>query len=63
MFFNKSFRHKNDLIYYVNCAESSCCDNYIGETGHRIKKRIKYHNSRASQTNSETQYWNFSYWC
>ena len=56
MFFNKRFRHKNDLIYYVNCAEPSCCDNYIGETGHRIKKRIKYHNSRASQTNSETQY-------
>ena len=41
-----SFEHQHDLVYYVNCAEPSCRDNYVGETGRRIKQRIKDRSSR-----------------
>ena len=29
-----------------NCTESSCFDNYVGETGRQIVERIKDHSSR-----------------
>ena len=41
-----SFEHQHDLVYYVNCTEPSCRDNYVGETGRRIKQRIKDRSSR-----------------
>ena len=40
-----SFEHQHDLIYYVNCTELSCRDNYKGETGLQIVQRIKDHSS------------------
>ena len=40
------FEHQHDLVYYVNCTEPSCCDNYVGKTGRRIIERIKNHSSR-----------------
>ena len=40
------FEHQHDLVYYVNCTESSCRDNYVGETGRRIIERIKDHSGR-----------------
>ena len=41
-----SFEHQHDLIYYVNCTEPSCRDNYVGEIGRRIIERIKDHSGR-----------------
>ena len=41
-----SFEHQHDLMYYVNYTEPSCRDNYVGETGPRIIKRIKNHSGR-----------------
>ena len=41
-----SFEHQHDLVYYVNCTEPSCRDNYVGETGRRIIERIKDHSGR-----------------
>ena len=49
MFFNFSifqFEHQHDLVYYVNCTEPSCDDNYVGETGIRIIERIKDRSGR-----------------
>ena len=42
-----SFEHQHDLIYYVNCTQSSCYDNYVGETGCRIIERIKDYSGRV----------------
>ena len=33
-------------MYYVNCTEPSCRDNYVEETGRRIIERIKSHRDR-----------------
>ena len=41
-----NFEHQHDLIYYVNCTEPPCRDNYTRETGRRIAERIKDHSSR-----------------
>ena len=41
-----SFEHQHDLIHNVFCTETSCRDNYVGETGRRIAERIKYHSER-----------------
>ena len=41
-----SFEHQHDLIHNVFCTETSCRDNYIGETGRRIVERIKDHSER-----------------
>ena len=35
-----------DLIYYVNSTEPSFHDNYLGETGRRIIKRVEDHSGR-----------------
>ena len=34
------------MIYYADCPNEICTDNYIGESGRRILGRIKYHNGR-----------------
>ena len=46
-----SFELQHDLMYYVNCTEPSCRDNYIGETGRRVIERI-----RSCFTYGETKY-------
>ena len=40
------FEHQHDLVYYVECTEASCRDNYVGETGLRIIERIQDHSGR-----------------
>ena len=40
------FEHKHDIVYLGTCPEDNCSDNYIGENGHRISKRIIDHNGR-----------------
>ena len=34
-----SFEHQHDLIYFVNCTEPSCHDNYVEETARLIAER------------------------
>ena len=56
-----SFEHQHHLIYYVNCTEPSCRDNFVGVTGCRIVERIKDHSSRDHAShmvthNIETSY-------
>ena len=37
---------RHDVVYYVNCAEASCRDNNVGETGRMIIEKIKDHSDR-----------------
>ena len=39
---NSCFSIKDKTSFeHVNCTETSCCYNYVGETGRRILERIK----------------------
>ena len=38
--------HEHDLVYYANCTEPSCRDNYVGETSLRITEGMKDHSGR-----------------
>ena len=40
------FRHQHDVVYYVDCTNERCRENYIGENGRRISERIKDHDVR-----------------
>ena len=40
------FHHKHDIIYFGNCPEQNCDDNYLGETARRISERIIDHGGR-----------------
>ena len=34
------------MVYYVDCPNGTCSENYIGESGRRTSERIKDHNGR-----------------
>ena len=51
-----SFEHQHDLVYYVNCTEPSCQDNYVGEAGRRIIENKRLQRQRSCFTYGETQY-------
>ena len=34
------------MVYYADCPNEKCRENYIGESGRRISERIKDHNGR-----------------
>ena len=38
------FDHQHDLVYHAKCPSKLCDENYIGENGRRIAKRVRYHN-------------------
>ena len=40
------FEQQHDMVYYVDCPNETCRENYIGESGRRISERIKDHNGR-----------------
>ena len=40
------FEHRHDVIYLRKCPETTCNDNYIGETKRRIFERVKDYNRR-----------------
>ena len=40
------FEHRHDVIYLWKCPETTCNDNYIGETKRRIFERVKDYNGR-----------------
>ena len=39
-------KHNHDIVYYNECPEEQCNENYIGETGRRISERIIDHTGR-----------------
>ena len=40
------FYHQSNLVYYGKCPNQTCTEDYIGETGRRIKERTIHHNKR-----------------
>ena len=40
------FEHQHDVVYYADCPNEKCRENYIGESGRRISEIIKDHNGR-----------------
>ena len=42
----RKFEHQNDAVYYADCLNEKCRENYISESGRRISERIKDHNGR-----------------
>ena len=36
-------KHNHDIVYYKECGEEQCSENYIGQTGRRIIERIRDH--------------------
>ena len=40
------FDHQHDVVYYADCPNETCRENYIGESGRRVSERIKDHNGR-----------------
>ena len=40
------FEHRHDVVYYADCPNEKCRENYIGESGRRISEIIKVHNGR-----------------
>ena len=43
-------KHNHDIVYYNECPEEQCNENYIGETGRRISERIIDHAGRDSKS-------------
>ena len=42
--------HKHDIIYLATCPKDNCSENYIGESGRRISKRIIDHHNRDQKS-------------
>ena len=40
------FDHQHDVVYYTNCPNETCRENYIGKSDRRISERIIDHNGR-----------------
>ena len=40
------FEHKHDIVYLRTCPEDNCSENYIGESGCWISKRLIDHNGK-----------------
>ena len=40
------FEHQHEVVYYADCPNEKCRENYICESGRRILGRIKDHNGR-----------------
>ena len=43
-------KHNHDIVYYNECPEEHCNENYIGETGKKISGRIIDHAGRDSNS-------------
>ena len=43
-------KYNHDIIYYNECPEGQCNENYIAETGRRISERIIDHAARDSNS-------------
>ena len=45
------FEYKHDVIYFGNCPEQNCTDNYLGDSVRRISERIIDHGVRDKKSN------------
>ena len=43
-------KKQHDLIYYTECPESTCSENYIGEVARRLQKRVDEHAGKDSNS-------------
>ena len=43
---HSKFEHQHNVVYYADCPNEKCRENYIGESDRRISERIKDHNGR-----------------
>ena len=44
-------QHQHDLIYYTECPESTCSENYIGEVARRLQERVDEHAGKDNESN------------
>ena len=42
--------HQNDVVCYAKCLEEQCTEDYTGETGRRLKERVKDHSGKDSKS-------------
>ena len=43
-------QHRNDLIYYTECPENDCMENYVGETESRLQKQVDEHSGKDNKS-------------
>ena len=43
-------KHNHDIVYYNECPEEQCNEDYIGQTGRRIIERIRDHAGKDSNS-------------
>ena len=43
---NRLNKHQHDITYYVECPKENWNENYVGETGRRLRERVIDHNGR-----------------
>ena len=43
-------QHQNDLIYYTECPENDCLENYVGETERRLQERVDEHGGKDNKS-------------
>ena len=42
--------HQHNIVYYPTCPKPGCIEDYIGETGRRLNKRVIDHNGRDKKS-------------
>ena len=47
----KKIEQQHDVVYYADCLNETCRENYIGESGRRVSEPIKDHNGRDLKPN------------
>ena len=47
----KKIEQQHDVVYYADCLNEVCRENYIGESGRRVSEPIKDHNGRDLKPN------------
>ena len=45
-------QHQNGLIYYTECPENECMENYVGETERRLQERVDEHGGKDNKSHA-----------
>ena len=43
-------QHQNDLIYFAECPENDCMENYVGEIERRSQERVDEHGGKDNKS-------------
>ena len=43
-------QHQNDLIYYTECPENDCMENYVGDIERRLQERVDEHGGKDNKS-------------